>query len=164
MTDLPMFAVPVQGTETDERYTPTWLFEELGRFDLDPCSPEGGPLHGHADAWFTRADDGLAQPWEGRVFMNPPFSETTAWADRFVAHGDGIALLPLANAAWRVRLMNACQLFWFPADFPFIGQTHTQQRVGMPVFLAALGRRNCVALERLHRSGRHPGVLLERRP
>lgn len=162
VTDLPLFAVPVQGTETDERYTPAWLFDELGWFDLDPCSPPAGPFHGHATDWFSVNDDGLAQPWRGRVFMNPPFSETTAWADRFIGHGNGIALLPLANAAWRIRLMAAADLFWFPADFTFVGQNHAQRHVSMPVFLAAIGADNVGALIRLGTSGRHPGVLAQR--
>lgn len=38
-----LFPAPVQGRETDERYTPAWVFEGLGlTFDLDPASPVGG--------------------------------------------------------------------------------------------------------------------------
>jgi len=39
-----LFSVPVQGTDSDERYTPRWVFDGLGlMFDLDPASPlEGG--------------------------------------------------------------------------------------------------------------------------
>ena len=158
----PMFAVPVQGTETDDRYTPKWLFDELGWFDLDPCSPTGGPFHGHAHRWYSLADDGLAQPWEGRVFMNPPFSNASPWATKFTDHGDGVALVPISNAAWRGRMTRHADLVWWPEDFLFIGQNHAQQRVSMPVMLVALGGDNAASLERLHRSGRHPGVLLER--
>jgi len=54
-------------------YTPPEIFDTLGLvFDLDPCSP--GPEHWvPARRVYTKADDGLTQPWEGLVFMNPPF-------------------------------------------------------------------------------------------
>ncbi|MGE3806212.1 MAG: DNA N-6-adenine-methyltransferase [Gemmataceae bacterium] len=53
--------------------TPAPLFADLDaefRFDLDPCcTAESAKCERH----FTAADDGLAQPWQGRVFMNPPY-------------------------------------------------------------------------------------------
>jgi hypothetical protein len=52
-------------------YTPPEIFSALGlTFDLDPCSP--GPGHWmSARHVYTKADDGLAQSWQGCVFMNP---------------------------------------------------------------------------------------------
>ncbi len=42
-------------------------------FDLDPCSPRAdGPVP--ALTRRTEADDGLAHPWQGLVFVNPPYS------------------------------------------------------------------------------------------
>ena len=42
-------------------------------FDLDPCSPRAdGPVPA-IERW-TEADDGLARPWSGLVFVNPPYS------------------------------------------------------------------------------------------
>jgi DNA N-6-adenine-methyltransferase (Dam) len=59
--------------QSDDWYTPPEIFHALRlTFDLDPCSP--GPAHWvPARKVFTRRDDGLAQPWSGLVFMNPPF-------------------------------------------------------------------------------------------
>lgn len=49
-----LFYVPVQGRETDERYTPQWVFDGLGlTFDLDPASPVGGGDCVPADTRFT---------------------------------------------------------------------------------------------------------------
>lgn len=58
---------------TCEWATPPELFAELDRefgFDLDPCATVD---NAKCDRFFTRAEDGLAQKWSGRVFMNPPY-------------------------------------------------------------------------------------------
>jgi hypothetical protein len=49
--------------QSDDWYTPPEIFEALGlTFDLDPCSP--GPGHWvPARDIYTKADDGLKQPW-----------------------------------------------------------------------------------------------------
>jgi hypothetical protein len=85
---------PVQGA-TDEWWTPPHVFEALGlEFDLDPCSPPGGVPWLPARRHYTREEDGLAQPWEGRVWINPPYGkEAGKWLLRLAEHGDGIALV-----------------------------------------------------------------------
>jgi phage N-6-adenine-methyltransferase len=51
----------------------TWY----GPFDLDPCAT---PENAKCERFFTREDDGLAQEWTGRVFMNPPYGRAIlAW-------------------------------------------------------------------------------------
>lgn len=84
---------------TDEWLTPPGIVHALGEFyagrhfDLDPCAPDPRPWD-TAVRHFTRADDGLAQPWAGRVWMNPPYGQQTPrWLARLAAHGDGIALV-----------------------------------------------------------------------
>jgi site-specific DNA-methyltransferase (adenine-specific) len=52
------------------------LNAEYGPFDLDPCAT---PENAKCPRYFTQADDGLAQVWTGRVFMNPPYSKLRAW-------------------------------------------------------------------------------------
>lgn len=89
---------------TSEWYTPPEIFAALGlTFDLDPCSP--GPGHWvPARQIYTAADDGLAQPWNGLVWMNPPFGGRNGqvpWLRRFLEHGNGIALVAArTSAAW----------------------------------------------------------------
>lgn len=71
---------------SNEWHTPVDLVQDLqravgGRFDVDPasgCEPE--PI---ARTTYTKADDGLEQPWFGHVFTNPPYDRTIAdWMER----------------------------------------------------------------------------------
>ena len=97
---VPLFGAPQEEVTSDDYLTPSWVFDALGlRFDVDVA---GSPLGGFvpADREFTMADDGLSQQWVGRVWMNPPFSGITPWADRFVEHGWGVALLPMSKSKW----------------------------------------------------------------
>lgn len=89
--------------ETDEWYTPKYIFDALGvTFDLDVACPPDGPRHVPAAAFFC--ERALEHPWHGLVWMNPPFghmSTKRAWLAKFFAHGDGIALLPdRTSAPW----------------------------------------------------------------
>lgn len=84
-----------------EWYTPAWIFEALLaaggeqlRFDLDPCHPGDRLPWVPADRVYTEADDGLVQPWRGRVWLNPPYGrETVRWLAKMHDHRNGIALV-----------------------------------------------------------------------
>lgn len=80
---------------TDEWYTPPSVFEALGiEFDLDPAAPKGGVPWIPAARHYARDQDGLTQPWQGRVWLNPPYGRATAaWLGRLADHGDGTALV-----------------------------------------------------------------------
>lgn len=52
-----------------------WEYD-YGHFDLDPCCR---PETAKAKKFYTEQDDGLAQPWNGRVFLNPPYSKPAPW-------------------------------------------------------------------------------------
>ena len=80
-------------TQKEDWLTPPWLLEKLGEFDLDPCSPVDRPWD-TAAKHYTIADNGLNQPWEGRVWLNPPYGrQTIQWVRRLACHGNGIALI-----------------------------------------------------------------------
>ena len=80
---------------TDEWYTPKWIIEKLGSFDLDPCSPSERPFD-TAAVHITKEQDGLKHDWgNSRVWLNPPYSSSllNAFVKRLSEHGNGMALL-----------------------------------------------------------------------
>ena len=76
----------VTSSATGEWPTPAWLVDQLaaefGPFDLDPAATAS---NAKAPAFYTGEDDGLAQPWSGRVFCNPPYG---AGIRRWIPQGD----------------------------------------------------------------------------
>ena len=80
----------------DEWYTPQWIIEELGPFDLDPCAAPCSvrPFRTATVCW-TKEDDGLSRSWEGVVFLNPPYSRVPlrAFVEKMAMHNNGIAIL-----------------------------------------------------------------------
>ena len=95
---------------SDEHYTPKFIFDALGlTFDLDPCSPGKDQSSVPAREHYTRKDDGLSKEWFGLVWMNPPYSAPRGWVERFLAHGNGLALLPITRGSWWDEL-------WLKAD------------------------------------------------
>lgn len=78
---------------SDTWLTPPYIVEALGPFDLDPCCPPDMPWR-TAATMLTKAEDGLAAPWQGRVWLNPPYSSVArAWMRKLVEHGVGTALI-----------------------------------------------------------------------
>lgn len=161
--DSLLFASPVQARDTDERYTPRWVFDALGeQFDLDPASPPLGISQVPTAAVWTKEDDGLTQPWHGFVWLNPPFSHSTPWADRFMRHGCGIWLGPVANAAWHDQMTRTSDAVILLRDFAFIGSNHAMKRSSMPLSMHGCGPRAVAALRRFAHRQPAAGVLLTR--
>lgn len=68
-----------EGTGENEWFTPAEYVElardVLGSIDLDPASSDRAQEVIRAARYFTKADDGLAQEWHGRVWLNPPYAQ-----------------------------------------------------------------------------------------
>lgn len=64
-------------SKSNDWYTPVRYVEAarrvLGGIDLDPASCAEANQTVQAARYFTEADDGLAQEWKGRVWLNPPY-------------------------------------------------------------------------------------------
>ena len=98
-------------TTNDDWYTPRWIFDAAGiTFDMDVAAPvDPGRRTCPAREYLTPVEDGLSQPWDGLVWMNPPYSGTAPWVRRWAAHRDGLALVPAAKAAWLGDLLRAAE-------------------------------------------------------
>lgn len=84
-----------KSVSSDEWYTPQWIIERLGPFDLDPCSPMNRPFD-TASVHVTKEQDGLQCDWgTGRVWLNPPYSRPLIeeFVKKMAEHDNGIALL-----------------------------------------------------------------------
>lgn len=131
----------------DEWLTPPEILKLLGPFDLDPCSPIVRPWD-TASKHYSREDDGLLQPWRGRVWLNPPFGrEAVKWLRKMVGHGDGIALVP---ARTETAMFYEC--IWNVADavcflkgrphFHYVDGRRAAANSGAPICLVAYGAAN----------------------
>lgn len=151
-----LFTAPIQPATTDERFTPGWVFDGLGlAFDLDPASPVDHDTAVPAARKLTIHDDGLTAPWSGLVWLNPPYSQSALWVDRFIGHGSGVFLGPYANSRWLWDLVDVADLVVLSSDFAFTHPVHTGQRAGMALMFVALGPEAVAGLRRLCESGRH---------
>lgn len=86
--------------------TPKWIIDTLGTFDTDPCCPPNMPWR-TAEVMYTPQEDGLVQPWQGRVWLNPPYGKDALpflakMAEHVKNGGSGITLLfaRTDNTAW----------------------------------------------------------------
>jgi hypothetical protein len=74
----------------DEWYTKAEFVDAartvLGRIDLDPASNARAQEIVQAARYFTQEDDGLAHPWSGTIFLNPPFSRGSAFGVKLLRH------------------------------------------------------------------------------
>ena len=125
MTNATLFGLEQEVATSDDYYTPSWLFEDMAvKFDLDVAAPPGGVPWIPCKRYYTMADDGLAQPWEGKVWMNPPYSNAAPWAREFIDHGNGVALLPYSQGKWLYELWIAVDgVAMLPTQPLFVGGT-----------------------------------------
>ena len=143
---------------TDEWLTPPSLIAALGSFDLDPCSPIVRPWPTAAQH-YTIEDDGLRQPWAGRVWMNPPYAHAGKWLHRLAEHGTGTALI-FARTETRIWFDHvwprADALFFLRGRvaFHFTDGRRAKSPAAAPSVLIAYGSRDAEALRVCSLEGR----------
>lgn len=91
---MPSFGKEKSVGETDVWLTPPYILDALGDFDLDPCSPVDRPWD-TAKNHYTLKENGLLQPWHGRIWLNPPYGRSmTPWLEKMANYeGGGVSLV-----------------------------------------------------------------------
>jgi hypothetical protein len=137
---------------SDTWLTPPHVIAALGgarSFDLDPASPITRPWP-TAKRHYTIIDDGLAQPWRGRTWLNPPFGppkQIAPWLKRMAAHNHGTLLI-----AARTETIAFFDFVWNRATallflrgrlyFHDAAGVRAKANCGAPIVLAAYGKRD----------------------
>ena len=133
-------------------WTPPSVFEKLDiEFDIDVASPVGGVDWIPAKKYYSKEDDGLSKDWQGTVWMNPPYGIATgSWLDKFVKHGDGIALVfARTDTRWfHNYALNADALLFTKGRLAFINpeRSDTTTSASGSLFVAC-GEKSVKALE-----------------
>lgn len=135
--------------------TPQWLFQELstefGPFDLDPAATAE---NAKAPEFFTIGQDGLSQPWHGKVFCNPPYGKvsTPRWlakARREAASGNAelvVCLVPASTGTiwWREATAAASLVRFLPGRVSFGGGDRAPFASAVIIFGRLTGRHGIV--------------------
>lgn len=131
--------------------TPRYLVDALGEFDLDPA---GAPGHELAKRTYLleNGDDGIRDPWYGRIFLNPPYGPAAAPFQRKMAdHGQGTMLI---FARTETKLFfetvweRASAVLFLRGRISFLDSDGVQAKAnaGAPSCLVAYGRGDTLAL------------------
>lgn len=56
----------------------------MGRIDVDPASHAVANKVVQADTFYTVTDNGLTKQWNGKVWINPPFSQWKVWVPKIL--------------------------------------------------------------------------------
>lgn len=141
------------GTATTHDWlTPPELLQALGPFDMDPCASQFQPWR-TATHQFTIEVDGLARPWAGRVWCNPPYGpHAERFLKRLAEHGNGIAMIfaRTETRAFQEWCWNRADAMLFMAGrvkFRLPGGG-TSGPAGAPSVLVAYGKDNAEALRK----------------
>ena len=158
---------------SSEWLTPPTIFEKMAgvEFDLDVAAPLDLVTFVPAKRHLTVEDDGLTAPWNSAfVWMNCPFGVRAGmvrWLDRFVEHGNGVAILPSNSyVRWFQDFSRKVDMMLLIAGYvAFIpgGQKpkNTNSRPSFGSVLFAIGDRGVAALRTAAADGL--GILFEPR-
>jgi phage N-6-adenine-methyltransferase len=148
-----------KNNKTVDWWTPKWVFDALGlQFDLDPAAPEGGVPWIPVTKHYSIHDNGLRQPWIGRVWLNPPYgAETPKWLEKMHKHRNGVALVfARTDCRWyHDYCAKSDAILFLKGRISFVdglGATKSSG-AGSGSMLIAWGKENTLALCRMNDKG-----------
>lgn len=113
----------------------------MGGIDCDPASSDIANKTVKAETYFTQETDGLSKKWNGRVWMNPPYSRdligkfSEAIAKKFESKEISEACVLVNNATetgWFRRMADCASAICFPEKrIKFLDKNGNQ--VGAPL-------------------------------
>jgi len=163
---------PYEG-KTDDWITPQWVisaFDGLAGdnfFNLDPCISLTQPWP-TARMGYNIKQDGLKQPWSGRIWLNPPYGPyTEKWVRQLIGYGDGVALIfaRIETRLWQDYIFPNASGLLFPKRrlaFARPDGTTPKSSSGAPSAFIAFGDECREALYQLAVSGQILGTYFNR--
>lgn len=133
-------------SDSEDWHTPRDIITRVentfgGSIDLDPCSNLGTP-NVPSVSRFTIDEDGLAQEWFGRVYMNPPYGDALPkWIAKLVKEFDrervveAVALVPSRTDTRWFRSLRAFPRCFIFGRLKFSGQGNSAPFPSMAVYL-----------------------------
>ena len=139
-------------SKTNEHYTPlTFLIRVYefydGVLDLDPCSDD--KMRVFANMHYTKEINGLALPWWGKVFVNPPYGRSLPeWTKKVIEEYESgradqiLYLVPSRTDTQWTRMLNAYPRCYLHSRLRFTDeQGNEQDSAPFPSALFYLGAR-----------------------
>ncbi len=134
-------------SKSHDWYTPPQYIEAArrvmgGGIDLDPASTEAANATVRAVRFYSEADNGLALPWSGRIWLNSPYGKTGATSNQELWTGKLICEYRAGNVSQAITLVNFVPGYkwWGPLwQFPICSVDHCirfQRSDGQPAGLA----------------------------
>lgn len=129
--------------QKDITLTPLDLIKGIGEFDLDPCG-----FKGHKTAkriYLLPKEDGLKKEWFGKVWLNPPYSETIKWIKKMAKYNNGVAcVLASTETDWfqEYILKKANAIFFLKSRPKFLNKDFKIVNLMRGIVLVSYG--NCI--------------------
>ncbi|MCC7446371.1 MAG: hypothetical protein IT324_03095 [Anaerolineae bacterium] len=119
--------------------------EVLGAVDLNPCSNSNHSPEVAAKVSYTLEENGLARPWNGRVWLHPPSGRViNKWIDKLCAEYEtggvtaAVALLPSrTDTQWWQRIATY-PICFIRGRLHFVGQKSPANYASAVVYLGPL--------------------------
>ena len=140
--------------ESTEHYTPQYILDAvitcLGAIDLDPASNSREIPNVPAARHYTSHENGLIQPWQGRVFLNPPFGPgVERWFSKlYLERSEGrtteaIVLWKSATetSAWKTLTVISCRVCFPSVRIRFVGPAGNESGTIFSSALSYIGER-----------------------